>query len=60
MNFYDSFMNSYCILQNINCHGVYPLKFSFMNFMSLIMNYFDLVMNDYGHYYVVGWVQTIN
>ena len=52
--FYEShvlFRNYYCPLQNINCRGLDKLKFTFMNFISLIMNYFGLVMNDYDHCY---------
>ena len=57
-NIYDSFMNSseYNNKNNLvtlkyNCRGAHQLKFIFINFISLIMNYFDLVMNDYDHCY---------
>ena len=40
--FYGLFMNFYYPLQSINCLGTHQLKFSFMNFI-------DLIMNVYGH-----------
>ena len=51
MSAYDSFMNSYCSFQNINCRGVYQLKFIFMNFINLTINYFGLIKNVYENCY---------
>ena len=49
MIFCGSFMNYYCPIQSINCHGAHQLNFTFMNFIDLIMNYFSLVTNS--HYF---------
>ena len=34
-----------------NCYGVHRLKPIFINLVGLIMNYFDLVINNYDHCY---------
>ena len=53
MNFYGLFMNTCCPLQSINFHGAHQLKFTFMNFI-------NLVVNGYYHCYELVWLQTMN
>ena len=48
------------LLQSINYRETHQLKFTFINFISLVMNNFGLVMNDYGHCYELVWLQKIN
>ena len=55
MNLYSSFINSYYPLQNINSREIHQLKFIFMNFISLVMNCFYLILNDYDNYNELVW-----
>ena len=65
-SFYGSFMNTYgynhkndLSLQNINCHRIYQLNFTFMNFNCLAMNCISLVMNGYDHCDELVWFRTM-
>ena len=58
MNFYGSFMNYYgynhkndLVTSKHNYRGAHQLKFTFMNFIGLVVNYVGLVMKGYGHCY---------
>ena len=46
---YLKLMNS--SIQSINCCGAHQLKFTFMNFIGFVINYFDFVMNCYDNCY---------
>ena len=66
INLYGSFIISYgynhknnLITLTYNCHGTYQLKFIFMSFISLIIIFLGLIMNDYDHCYELVLLQTM-